>query len=192
MRSKRTVRLLGAVLFLGSLPVLFQQGREAYLGFSAYKRYKVEVVDAASVTVNGHILSVTDHEVVAGARSFQRMSGSDVALMNLLDREAQDARVLVAERTGAAKKETWRYRLIAVDAGGRVTVDEFSFGERNQKPGRVVAARFVSPEPIGFTNEALQQWPSITYPILYPWLTALVGVAMMSLRMRRRVVTTST
>jgi hypothetical protein len=190
--SKRTLLFFGAVLLLASLPLLLQQGREAYLGSRAYERYKVEVVDGATATLNGHSVSVTNDEVVAGTRSFSRMSRSDVMLLNLFDREAHGTRVLVAERMGAVDKETWRYRIISIDDGGSVTVDEFMFGERNQRPYRVVAARFVSPEPIGFTNESLQQWPSFAYPVLYPWLTGLIGVAMMCLGIRKRPAPAST
>jgi hypothetical protein len=54
-------------------------------------------------------------------------------------------------------------------------VDIFTVDERSDRRYRVLAARFVSPESIGFTNELFQQWPSILYPLLYPWLTAIIG-----------------
>jgi hypothetical protein len=42
-----------------------------------------------------------------------------------------------------------------------------------------VLARFVSPSGIGFTSDLLQGWPTILYPLVYPWLTFLAGLVLL-------------
>ena len=121
---------------------------------------------------------------VAG-RSFARISTSDAALLKIFDGKARETSAVVVEWFGGANKQSWRYRIIKLDSRGAVTVDEFTFAQRGERPYRVVAARFVSPEPIGFTNESLQQWPGLLYPILYPWLTTVLGVLALVIAMRQ-------
>jgi hypothetical protein len=183
MRLHRTLIIVGAILLIASGPMLWRQGREAYLGGRTYDRYKVEVVDGTSTTVNGHSVSATATEIVSGSRTFARHTGSEVAVLKLFDRNTGKVSALTVERTGARAKESWRYRIIAVDSSGETTVDEFAFLQRDQRPYRVVTVRFVSPEAIGFADESLQMWPSIVYPIMYPWVTAVVGFVILALAM---------
>jgi hypothetical protein len=175
MRKRALLFIIGLGLLLASAPVLWMQGREALLGSRTYDRYAVEQINAMSTTLNGHSLSITPTTIVAGSETFRRISTVDVALLKLSDRTANQSRALAVERQGGQARKSWRYRIIALNATGETSVDTFTFNERAQKPYRVVVARFVSPEPIGFTNESLQQWPSALYPLLYPWLTAIIG-----------------
>ena len=182
---RKRLLLAGLVLLFASAPLLWMQGREVYLGSRTYDRYSVEQINTGSATLNGRSLSITPAAIVAGAESFPRLSTADAALLMITDRKANSSSAVVVERKGGHAKESWRYRIVALNARGETSVDAFTFDQRGQKPYRVIAARFVSPEPIGFTNESLQSWPSFLYPVLYPWLSAIIGAVALLVASRK-------
>jgi hypothetical protein len=72
-----------------------------------------------------------------------------------------------------------------------VIEDEFSYADRCQLPVRAILIRNVVPHPSGYCSDVLQVWPSIFYPVLYPWVSGLlggafVGVAVVAGYFRRR------
>jgi hypothetical protein len=45
--------------------------------------------------------------------------------------------------------------------------------------------RYVVPHPSGFCSDLMQVWPTIWYPLLYPWLSGALGVVLLLLRLLR-------
>ena len=94
-----------------------------------------------------------------------------VHLIKLIDRHDRATRLVVAQSLGAL-----RYRVLAVDADGRVTDDRFEYSERCSVPVRAVLIRNVTPHPVGYCSDLMQVWPSLFYPLLFPWASGVVGV----------------
>jgi len=90
-------------------------------------------------------------------------------LQRLQDRDGPD-RLVVSQRLAGN-----RYRTVSVFADGRVLEDEFDYVDRCDPPVRALVIRFVVPYPSGYCSEVLQVWPSILYPVLYPWASGALG-----------------
>ena len=83
-------------------------------------------------------------------------------------------------------EDRMRYRVLTVSADGTVADDVFSYAERCTPAIRTWAIDGVVPHPIGCQSDLMQVWPTLWYPILYPWLTGLVGALMLAMCCLRR------
>lgn len=97
-----------------------------------------------------------------------------VNLQRLLDREGPE-RLIVAENLGLDG-----YRVVSVFPDGRVVEDQFRYDERCSPPVRALSIRAVVPHPSGYCSDAMQVWPTIFYPILYPIVSAGVGLLLLA------------
>ncbi|HYH05983.1 MAG TPA: hypothetical protein VEK11_02885 [Thermoanaerobaculia bacterium] len=167
------------LLVLGSAYPLAFQIAEVVASRSAYARY-FPVQVAAPTTVDGHQIDVTDRAIVIDGRRIKRLEDTrSIAVVDLRDKRLGGSTPVVVEWRGGRDRATWQYRTVAVQANGQVAFDEFSYSERGSPRIRTVLARFVSPTGIGFFSDATQGWPTVLYPVIYPWLTVLGGVGML-------------
>jgi hypothetical protein len=95
-----------------------------------------------------------------------------VYLMKLIDRDQGTQHLVVAQNVGAG-----RYRTLTVSADGSVVEDEFDYGERCDRPLRVRLIDSVVPSPIGRCFGSAYGSRSLIYPVVYPWITAALGLA---------------
>ena len=119
-----------------------------------------------------------------------------VKLIRLIERRTATESVAVVQRISAmppAAREEWdlpkkelRYRILLIFPDGRVSEELFPFEDRARPPYRTMLAKYVTPIGIGFYSEVLQAWPSIPYPILYPWVTAIAGFGIFAIGIARR------
>jgi hypothetical protein len=135
----------------------------------AREPFKTEKSQRASglvqVFVDGRSISTP---VVATIRLTRRDANrywGFVYFMKLIDRQGPD-RLVVAQNLGGGQ-----YRTVSVFADGQVVVDTFEYAARCNPPVRAALIRFVVPHPSGFCSDVRQVWPSIWYPVLYPWLS---------------------
>jgi hypothetical protein len=108
-----------------------------------------------------------------------------VYLMRLVDRAGKE-RLVVAQHLG---KNT--YRTVSIFSDGNVVQDEFDYAGRCSPPLRAALIRYVVPHPAGYCSDLMQVWPSLFYPVLYPWGSGLAGLSGIALagtsRHRRRI-----
>ena len=150
-----------------------------------------------SIIIDGRDYSFDNEVEIRPFFKDQNRYHSWVKLVRLEDRTADRERVAIVQRISplvAAGREEWeipreelRYRILLVTEDGQVSEEIFPFQERARPPYRAMLAKYVTPFGIGFYSEALQAWPNIAYPILYPWLTAIVGFGMAAVGLVRRV-----
>jgi len=93
----------------------------------------------------------------------------DVNLIRLKDREGPD-RLVVAQNLGHGQ-----YRTTSVFGDGTVVEDRFAYGEWCSPPVRTMLIRGVVSVPIGYCSGVMQVWPSLFYPIVYPWFSGALG-----------------
>jgi hypothetical protein len=206
--------IVGGVLCAAAAYPIFLQTREALIARAAYTRYEV-TPQHNSATLNGHEVTIGDELMASPSSVAERyigpveilIDGEDystsspveiraalhdagryhnwVRLIRLRDRKEGTIILSVVQRLKDSK-ETMRFRILVVDEKGSVTEDVFGMADRAQPVYRVILARFVSPYPIGFHSEVLQVWPSVIYPIVYPWLVGLVGFGLLIFGLRYR------
>jgi len=134
-----------------------------------------EVKAPVSISIDGKDYSIPspiEIHIYNGTKSYR-----GIALLNLKDRQTGSERLVVIQRVdGEQFPEDTRYRILFVYPDGAVTEEWFSYTERADPAYRTMLATFVHPEPLGFRSQVLHVWPSIFYPIIYPWLSCLVGL----------------
>jgi hypothetical protein len=172
----RFVSWSGLMLVLVSAYPIALQIAEIAASNVVYARYFPVEVAKTSVTLRGHRINVTDQALIIDGRRVQRLEGAQsLAVIDLRDRRSGTSLPIIVEWRGGEEKSTWRYQTVAVHPRSRVTIDQFSYMERASPRLRTVLARFVSPYMIGFFSGA-QGWPTLLYPIIFPWLTAFCGL----------------
>jgi hypothetical protein len=98
-----------------------------------------------------------------------------VHLQRLVDRDGPE-RLVVAQRLAGN-----RYKTVSVFPDGQVVEDEFGYADRCSPPVRALLIRSVVPHPSGYCSDVLQVWPSMLYPVLYPWATGSAGALLLVL-----------
>jgi hypothetical protein len=110
-----------------------------------------------------------------------------VYLMKLVDHQEGGDALVVAQNLERAG-----FRTVSVSGSGRVVEDQFDYAGRCSPPVRALLIRSVVPHPSGFCSDVMQVWPSILYPVLYPWASGALGIVCLGiagmLRLKRRAV----
>lgn len=107
-----------------------------------------------------------------------------VMLVKFDDIKAHTERLVVLQsfpdfdlhKYNALHPDTLTCRALFIDSKGSVREEVFPFSERTFPLYRTLLAGEVSPMQLGFYSEVLDQWPSVFYPVLYPLLSAAVGL----------------
>ena len=108
-----------------------------------------------------------------------------MSLKRIIDKRSGTTRVVVAQSLGAPSgsvrydEREQRYRVLAISDDGSVNEDVFTYPERGSPAVRAWEIRGVVPHPFGFYSDLMQVWPSLWYPLLYPWLSGLAGTVML-------------
>jgi len=100
-----------------------------------------------------------------GRRESQRVDGGDVGVDPGVARLPQ----------GGYNLDYLRFRLITVSADGSVFDETFFRKDRGSPALRAALASWVSPSPMGYHSDLMMVWPSLLYPIAFPWTSGLVG-----------------
>jgi hypothetical protein len=82
---------------------------------------------------------------------------------------------------GWVSPEKLRYTLYAIDEDGNYKNKNFSYSERDALQTELLNAGVVFPYRIGYYTDALQAYPSILFPLIFPFVTLLLGFIMMLL-----------
>jgi len=130
---------------------------------------------SVSIRVDRHAVSTPVEAIVRLHRRDANRYWGYVYLMRLLDREGPE-RLVVAQNLGQGE-----YRTVSVFADGNIIEDKFSYGARCSPPVRAELIRSVVPHPSGYCSDVMQVWPSLLYPVLYPWFSGLVGFVSLGL-----------
>jgi hypothetical protein len=69
-----------------------------------------------------------------------------------------------------------RFRLISIDQQGVIHDETFFRRDRSDPVLRARLASFVASSPMGYYSDILCGWPSLLFPVIFPWLSGLVGV----------------
>jgi len=143
-------------------------------------------VDApVQILVDGQDYSHSANARIRLARRDANRYWGFVFLMGLVDHQEATEQIVVAQSLGRGQ-----FRTLSVSADGRVTEDQFDYAGRCLPPVRALLIRYVVSHPSGFCSDVMQVWPSVFYPVLYPWVSGALGLACVAiagfLGLRRR------
>ena len=199
---RRTLLSIGLLLLLVSAPVLVLMALEAFMGHYAYNRYELQpVYNSTQIRFNGHVVALKDSVDAQGLSegdtvetvvtlhvdeqehsfntdilvrplySDMRRYAYQLSLVSLTDTKSGRNRVAVVSRSRSDQP----IRILLIDSDGQVEEDLFSLSDRARPVYRTMLTRFVSPSPIGFYSNVLQGYPSLFYPLVYPFVSGAAG-----------------
>jgi hypothetical protein len=219
----KTVFVIGLVLLLLSAYPLYLMIVEITISGRAYRQYSVQQQSGAnynykSAEFNGHRAEFSDGPIVNGnpsvsttidEKDYSLRSPVELddrggyngwaAIVTLTDLQKNRAVLAVLQRVaGNDYPNDTRYRILFVRPDGSVSEEWFYYGERKVPVYRAMLAQYVHPEPLGIKSQVMSYWPTIYYPVLYPWVSGSIGFllsiiagAFLLWRGRRRSLATS-
>lgn len=131
----------------------------------------LQVEGVVRVVVDGRDYSHPAKARIRLARRDANRYWGFVYLMRLIDKHESSQRLVVAQSLGSEG-----YRTLSVSGDGRVVEDRFDYAGRCTPPLRALLIRYVVPHPSGFCSDVMQVWPTIFYPLLYPWASGALGL----------------
>lgn len=165
---------------LGSHRIVLEDDAPSAVDTSARVRGPVRIV------IDGTVHSIVDNvEIRPAFRDANRYHGF-VALIGFEDSSRQQPSVAVVVNAGVAPDmprhanaefdfDYLRFRIIVLDSDGRVTDETFFRKDRGSPLLRAALARFVSPSPMGYHSDLMMVWPTLLYPVMFPWGTGAIG-----------------
>ncbi|UAL45545.1 hypothetical protein K7887_11320 [Sutcliffiella horikoshii] len=145
-----------------------------------------------SININREeIVQLNEHPIRVGAEGLNRYYG-EIAYLLVEDKKNDITRfiVLVKRTKELAKKmpngdirgwvtpEKLKYTLYAIDEDGTYTSEDFSYSKRDALQTELLNAGAVFPYRIGYYTDALQAYPSLLFPLIYPFATLIIGFIM--------------
>lgn len=106
-----------------------------------------------------------------------------LALLELADAERNTCELVIVTRSGEGfpgETDKLEYGLIVLGADGALRRENFRYADRGNPVYRKILAEVVTSFAIGFHCDDLTAWPSLWYPIVYPWGFIIVGVLLLT------------
>jgi hypothetical protein len=101
------------------------------------------------------------------------------------DRRSGDTALFLGRRLEPAAKGN-SYEIIRIGADGTYTVRHLSRSQRAESYPIFRTVQFLSDHSESVYNFSLTNvWPSIVVPILYPWISSLIGMVLLMVGIRR-------
>jgi hypothetical protein len=129
------------------------------------------VVGRVRITIDGRDFSHTAPVTIRPGFTDDNRYWGYVHLTKVIDHLQGQPELIVAQNLGREE-----YRVLLLTADGRVREDTFNYSDRCSPPVRALQIRYVVPHPSGYCSDVMQGWPSLLYPILFPWTSGAIGL----------------
>lgn len=151
--------------------------------------YQIKLADL-SLELDGEQLDILkNHPIRAEEEGLNRYYG-EVAYLILRDKENDKSQfVILLKKTrelqrempngdivGGAPEHKLKYTLYAIDEEGNVESSSFNFTEPDALQTELLNAGVIGPYRIGYYTNAWEAYPSIFFPLIYPFLTLIIGL----------------
>ncbi len=146
-----------------------------------------KVVGPIETVVAGVSYSLPSPVIVRSTRDGMERYWHWVAVALVTERVSGTSKIVVVQRLDpnlgidmplGKRQDDTEFRTLLVSESGDVSEDRFHFPERSRPPLRAKFAGMVYPSLIGYTTQLFTGWPTVFFPILFPVLTMLTGVAL--------------
>jgi hypothetical protein len=197
--------VVGVALILAASPLLALMALEFFASHVAYSAYAIEPVFdwQTPLTFGGRTIHVdtsnaqppfTYRIAINGVdRTMPKFGESQVQLSGRQDKvhaaivteHGRDQRFTVTQVFPGSPYDM--ARIISIARDGNMTEEIFRVSDRRSPSYRVILLRLAGRDDIGFYSNVSSAWPSIIYPILYPFGTALVGLVFVVIGLLKRI-----
>ncbi len=149
---------------------------------------KIGLADLSLIINGEEIDSLKDYPVRVEEEGLNRYYG-EIAYLILEDKiNGETQFIVLLKKTRELRKEMpngdivgWvpveklKYTLYTVDEEGNVNNKSFSFSERDDLQTELLNAGVLFPYSIGYYTDAWEGYPSIFFPVIFPFITLIVG-----------------
>lgn len=96
----------------------------------------------------------------------------------LIVEEKGNENLILVQRLLGNQEADLVWRTLTIKNNGQVLENQFSYEHRSDVPQRVdyINLSNTSPFSLGYKSNILQGWPSLFFPLLYPFVTASLGL----------------
>jgi hypothetical protein len=142
--------------------------------------WDAEVDGSVHVVIDGRDYSSSAMARIRPAYQSANRYHGFLTLMTLRDKSTDEERLAVCQYIpGSGFPDDVQFRILFVEPNGEVSEESFRYAERTFPLYRTMLARSVFPSTMGFTSNVYCSYPSLFYPILYPWGTGTIGFALL-------------
>ena len=180
--------IAGVLLLLVSLWSIYSMLREQSIRRVAYSRYKLRIYDTLSMPTRygGHNIKIDSIDILkiklddvnvlgTSAEQTQYRIGTNASVTSIYDVwENQNSLAITL-----IEQNNKDCRIIFVNENGKVTFDTFPISERIQRLERTPLIRLTGDWQIGFYTNSSDYYPSIFYPILFPFGTIIIAITLL-------------
>ena len=171
---------IGCLLILLSAWPIILMGIEVFAGDYALKRYHISIFETPETTFGEHTIRVDRNQkppqITIDGRDYTSPTATEKCLYALLeDRKINQEFVTITHPEPRASYTDLHYRILRVPRIGPVQEEIFHMDDRVPLYRSLLMMR-IAPQPMGFYSDVMCCWPSLFYPILYPWLSGIVGL----------------
>ncbi|MEK9198236.1 hypothetical protein ACH0B5_13650 [Ureibacillus sp. 179-F W5.1 NHS] len=151
-------------------------------------KFKIGIADL-SVKVDGKVIdTLKEYPIRIEEEGLNRYYG-ELAYLTLEDKKKDKTQFIVllkktrelkkempnGDIVGSVSDEKLMYSLYALDEGGSLSHDSFSFTKRNALQTELLNAGNVGPHTVGYYTDAWEGIPTLFFPFIFPFLTLIVG-----------------
>lgn len=141
-----------------------------------------------------------DHPIRIEEDGLNRYYG-EVSYLNIEDRKQADSYLIVlvknsreiittnenGDMLGFLPEEELTYTVHKLDQSGTIASESFVFNERNAFQTELLNHSGVAPYAIGYHTDLLEAYPSLFFPVLYPFITFIIGISLIIFFFPRRI-----
>ncbi|MEG0261019.1 MAG: hypothetical protein RR651_14210 [Lysinibacillus sp.] len=149
---------------------------------------KMAIGDLSLILDGVEIDTLKDYPIRVLEEGLNRYYG-EIAYFTLEDKKVNETQfIILLKKTRELEKEMpngdivgWvppeklKYTQYTLDEGGNLKNKNFSFSERDALQTELLNAGAVGPYRIGYYTDAWETYPSIFFPLIFPFLTLIVG-----------------
>lgn len=197
---------LGMCFLLISSPPLFLMAIETLVGSYAFNRYEICQVLRNKIDFHGHSIELRDSlrqrettpderfrskvSVLIDNKDYSSNTGviirpaytdsnryaGQISLVLLTDKGSGESKMTVTQALPGG-----RAMILLIDAEGRVAREVFPISKKLSPIYRAMLVQFVQPVATGIVSDVLHVYPSLLYPVIYPFATGGLGLILTAL-----------
>ena len=150
---------------------------------------KIAIADLSLKVDGTEIDTLKNYPIRVEAEGLNRYYG-EIAYLTLEDKKSDKTQFIIllkktrelekempnGDIVGGVPPEKLKYKLYTLDENGTLKNKAFSFSERDALQTELLNAGAVVPYSIGYYTDAWEGYPSIFFPLIFPFGTLVVGL----------------
>lgn len=176
----KAVFYIGVLLLLISAWPLILMAVEVSSGAYARQRYQMTFSDAAETRFGEHTIRIdrahVPPRIAIDGKDFTSLTATEKCLVAIVSDGWKGHPFLTITQT--EPRTSYRdlhYRILRIPEAGPVHQELFHMDQR-VPIYRGMLIRQIHPSPIGYYSDVLSGWPTLLFPVLYPWASGAIGL----------------